>query len=227
MAVKNCRSISPRLVRVTIETHSLAPRFSVGRQDERALRQILGGGKALISAEDAAEDALDRQYFVRKYHEMHRWSRRHGGPTMLYVGAENWPFPIPLVSANGVWQFNSSAGSQEILFRRIGENEVVAIGMCSSLLTGDAPSAMKARKAILFHGYYFHTLSTVDGGLAAIAYPAVYRSSGVMTFIVTQAGGLSEKDLGPRTAKLARAMSMYQPDQTWMPVNHEQKEHGK
>jgi hypothetical protein len=192
---------------------------AVGRQDERAMTRILGGGKALISAEDAAEDALDRQYFVRKYREMHRWARKHGGPATLYIGAENWPFPIPLVFDNGVWRFNSGAGSQEILFRRIGENEVVAIGMCRSLLTGDPPPAMvKTHQPILFHGYYFHTLATADGGLAAIAYPAVYRTSGVMSFVVTQQGGLSEKDLGPGTAKLAAAMIRYRPDDTWAPV---------
>jgi Protein of unknown function (DUF2950) len=193
---------------------------AVGRQDERAMTQILGGGKALISAEDAAEDALDRQYFVQKYREMHRWAHKHGGPATLYVGAENWPFPIPLVFDNGAWRFNSSAGSQEILFRRIGENEVVAVGMCKSLLTGAPSSAVvKTHKPILFHGYYFHTLSTSDGGLAAIAYPAVYRTSGVMSFIVTEGGRLSEKDLGPGTAKLAAAMSRYQPDDTWTPVD--------
>jgi Protein of unknown function (DUF2950) len=193
---------------------------AVGAQDERTMTQILGGGKALISAADAAQDALDRQYFVQKYREMHRWSGNHGGTTTLFVGAENWAFPIPLVLENGVWRFNSGAGSEEILFRRIGENEMAAIRMCSSLLTGEAPSA-KMRKPILFSGYYFHTLATADGGLAAVAYPAVYRSSGVMTFVVTQDGGLSEKDLGPGTTKVAGAMSRYQPDKTWAPVDKE------
>jgi hypothetical protein len=195
---------------------------AVGAQDERAMTQILGGGKALISAEDAAQDGLDRQFFVQKYREMHRWSRNHGGTTTLYLGAENWAFPIPLVFANGAWRFNSDAGSEEILFRRIGENEMAAIGRCGSLFTGGAPSATKMPKPILFHGYYFHTLSTSDGVLAAIAYPAVYRSSGVMTFIVTQDGGLSEKDLGPGTTKVAAAMNKYQPDKTWTPVTRDE-----
>ena len=193
---------------------------AVVRQDERAMTLILGGGKGLISAEDATEDTLDRQFFVQKYREMHRWAHQHGGPATLYVGAENWPFPIPLAFDNGVWRFNSSAGFQEILFRRIGENEVVAVGMCRSLLTGDGRSAgVKTHKPILFHGYYFHTLATSDGGLTAIAYPAVYRTSGVMSFIVSAGGSVSEKDLGPGTAKLAAAMSSYQPDATWTPVD--------
>src|SRR5437016_10211652 len=45
----------------------------------------------------------------------------------LYIGAENWPFPIPLVSKNGAWYFDSDSGKQEILFRRVGENEATAI----------------------------------------------------------------------------------------------------
>jgi hypothetical protein len=198
---------------------------AVGVQDERAMRQILGGGKELLGAQDAAQDALDRQHFVQKYREMHRWARSHGGPTTLYVGAENWPFPIPLVFENGVWRFNSSAGSEEILFRRIGANEMAAIGICGSLLTGEAPSVGKMGKPMLLSGYYFHTLSAAAGRWAAIAYPAVYRSSGVMSFIITPDGGISEKDLGPGTTKVAEAMSRYQPDKTWTPV--EQKEYGR
>jgi hypothetical protein len=190
---------------------------AVGGQDERALIRILGGVKSLLSAEDKAQDALDRQYFVQKYRQMHRWARSHGAPTTLYIGAENWPFPIPLVLENGQWRFDSDVGSEEILFRRIGENELTAIGLCNSVLSGDASSKMHS--PILFHGYYFHTLSTSDGELAAVAYPAVYRSSGVMTFIVTQSGGLSEKDLGPETLKLASTMGSYQPDTTWTSVD--------
>jgi hypothetical protein len=198
---------------------------AVGVQDERAMTQILGGGKELLGAQDAAQDALDRQYFVQKYREMHRWARSHGAATTLYIGAEDWPFPIPLVYENGVWRFNSTAGLEEILFRRIGENEVAAIGMCRSLLTGEAPSVGKTPKPILLSGYYFHTLSASDGRFAAIAYPAVYRSSGVMSFIVIQDGGVSEKDLGPGTTKVAGAMSRYRPDKSWTPV--EQKEYGR
>lgn len=210
---------------------------AVGGQDERAMTQILGGGKALIRAEDATQDALDRQYFIEKYREMHRWGRKHGGPVTLYIGAENWPFPVPLVFDHGLWRFNSGAGSQEILYRRLGENEVTAIGMCQSLFTGESPSAIQStvqppattplsavvntRRLILLHGYYFHTLASPTGGVAAIAYPAVYRSSGVMTFIVTYGGGVAEKDLGPGTARIAAAMSSYQPDNTWSPVDVE------
>jgi hypothetical protein len=80
------------------------------------------------------------------------------------------------------------------------------------------PQVAGASKPILFRGYYFHILSNSAGGFSAIAYPAMYRSSGVMTFIVTQDGGVAEKDLGPNTANIAGAMTSYHADATWTPA---------
>jgi hypothetical protein len=206
---------------------------AVQKHDERAVRVILGGGGELISSDNSAEDTLDRERFVQKYQEMHRWVRESGGITTLYIGAENWPFPIPLVSRNGVWRFDSKAGSDEIRFRRIGENEVMAIGMCDTLITAETHPRtdseadrivktllprVEGAKPIPLHGYYFRILSNSGNGFAAIAYPAMYRSTGVMTFIVTQNGGVSEKDLGPNTVSIAEAMSSYHSDATWTPA---------
>lgn len=204
------------------------------KHDERAVAEILGGGSEIISTNDEAEDTLDRERFVQKYQEMHRWVRESDAIKTLYIGAENWPFPIPLVSRNGVWRFDSDAGSNEIRFRRIGENEVTAIGVCDALVaaatgagTDDEsdrlvktllPQVQNSSKPIPFHGYYFRILSNSGGGFAAIAYPVVYGSSGVMTFTVTQNGGVSEKDLGKKTAKAAGAMTNYHSDATWKPA---------
>jgi hypothetical protein len=204
------------------------------KHDEPAVAQILGGGSEIISSDDEAEDTLDRERFVQKYQEMHRWVRESDAIKTLYIGAENWPFPIPLVSRNGVWRFDSDAGSNEIRFRRIGENEVTAIGMCDALVAaatgagtdGESdrlvktllPQVQNSSKPIPFHGYYFRILSNSGGGFAAIAYPVVYGSSGVMTFTVTQNGGVSEKDLGKNTAKTAGAMTSYHSDATWKPA---------
>jgi hypothetical protein len=204
------------------------------KHDERAVTEILGGGSKIISSDDKAEDILDRERFVQKYQEMHRWVRESDTITTLYIGAENWPFPIPLVSRNGVWRFDSDAGSNEIRFRRIGENEVTAIGICDALVTAAThpgtdneanrlvktllPQVQSSSKPIPFHGYYFHILPNSGGGFAAIAYPVMYRSSGVMTFIAAQDGGVSEKDLGTNTAKVAGAMTSYRSDATWVPA---------
>jgi hypothetical protein len=207
---------------------------AVKQHDEQAVTKILGGGSELTASDDTAEDTLDRERFVQKYQEMHRWVRESGGITTLYIGAENWPFPIPLVSQNGVWRFDSETGAKEILFRRIGENEVTAIGMCDTLVMAEThpgtdseadrlvktllPDVRRAGNPIAFHGYYFHILPNPGGGFAAIAYPAKYRSSGVMTFIVTRDGGVSEKDLGPNTVTIAQAMNSYHADATWTSV---------
>ena len=57
---------------------------------------------------------LDRELFVQKYQEMHRLGREADGSVTLYIGAENWPFPVPLVEKNGVWRFDPDAGQKEV-----------------------------------------------------------------------------------------------------------------
>lgn len=147
-------------------------------QDEQALEAILGAGKEVTSSSDEVEDKLEREQFSKKYQEMHRLVQEADGNMVLYVGAENWPFPIPLASKNGEWYFDSDRGKQEILFRRIGENEATAIQVCQeftlaknaanskadsedpitkfaeSLASGAAANANN-KDSNLFHGYYF------------------------------------------------------------------------
>src|SRR5437879_1673646 len=96
---------------------------AVKNDDEQAVGAILGAGKEVTSSSDEVEDKLERERFSQKYQEMHRLVREPDGSTVLYIGAENWPFPIPLVSKNGAWFFDSKTGTQEIRLRRIGENE--------------------------------------------------------------------------------------------------------
>jgi hypothetical protein len=75
-----------------------------------------------------------------------------------------------------------------------------------------------AKQPVSFHGYDFRILSHSSAEFAAIAYPSLYRSSGVMTFIVNQKADVYEKDLGPNSAKVARAMRAYHLDPTWSPA---------
>jgi hypothetical protein len=201
--------------------------------DEQALARILGGGVELISSDDELQDRLDREQFVQKYHQMHRLGREGKGVALLYVGAENWPFPIPLVSQNGRWRFDTDAGMQEIKFRRIGENELTAIAISRALVAGkNSPQMPEANDggvaAVLaaakngdpagpIRGYYFRTLAGTDHSFAVVAYPAAYRSSGVMTFIVNNDQVVREKDLGSDTARIARGMIGYGADSTWKP----------
>src|ERR1700736_4566013 len=111
---------------------------AVQNDDEEALERILGADKEVTSSNDEIQDKLERERFSQKYQEMHRLVREPDGSTVLYIGAENWPFPIPLVSKNGAWYFDSDTGKQEILFRTVGENETTAIQVCHALAKAKA-----------------------------------------------------------------------------------------
>jgi hypothetical protein len=233
------------------EAASHALFVAVQSDNDHALAQILGGGTELVSTDDRAEDQLEREQFAKKYEEMHRLVREPDGTTVLYVGAENWPFPVPLASNTGSWYFDAAAGEEEVLFRRIGENEATAIEACHALVlsrqsqsattTADDPLIQYARTFVAshengseapaskevpagpFHGYYFRMLagqakSAAPAGFTFIAYPAKYRSSGVMTFVVTQDNVVYENDLGPETAKLARKTTAGTPSSSWHPA---------
>jgi len=267
------------------EEASRALFVAVQDDDQQALMEIFGpAGKDIMSSGDAAEDANSRRQFVQKYQEMHRLAKEPDGTTTLYIGPENWPLPIPLVNQGGKWSFDTEAGIQEIVFRRIGRNELTAMRVCHGLVDaekeyyanprgGDAvkqyaqrfvsdegghnglywsgadepespigpllayagsggSTKQRSTGPIPFHGYYYRLLTSqgkhapggaqnyvVNGkmtrGFAFVAYPAEYRSSGVMTFIVNQDGIVYEKDLGAQTADIAQRLSAYDPDRTW------------
>jgi hypothetical protein len=233
---------------------------AVQNGDEEALERILGADKEVTSSNDEMQDKLERERFSQKYQEMHRLVQEPDGRTVLYIGAENWPFPIPLVSKNGAWHFDSDSGRQEILFRIVGENETTALQVCHALaqtaqakdriqtetagadpVTQYAQSLVSARTANAdstsrnaekesspFHGYYFRVVTgnsaatpnsyagvKKTAGLALVAYPAEYGSTGVMTFIVTQDGVVYEKDLGRNTTKLAPVLKKRSRDSSW------------
>ena len=87
--------------------------------DQKAMLSILGpDAQRIVSSGDATEDARDRQNFLDKYQQMHRLVKEPDGTTTLYVGADNWPTPIPLVEKGGSWYFDTEAGKREILYRR-------------------------------------------------------------------------------------------------------------
>jgi Protein of unknown function (DUF2950) len=112
-------------------------------RDESALMDVLGSPKEAVSTGDDIRDKLEREQFVQKYHEMHRLVHEPDKTTVLYLGAENWPFPIPLVSNHGVWRFDSQAGMNEVLCRRIGENEAMAIGAFRLLTLAEQEYALR------------------------------------------------------------------------------------
>ena len=90
---------------------------------------ILGPGARdmVIWTDNGAERQAQVDVFVKKYQQMHRLVKEPDNETTLYIGPENWPLPVPILERNGVWYFDSNLGRREILYRRIGENEMDAI----------------------------------------------------------------------------------------------------
>ena len=258
--------------------------------DMKALSLILGpDADQVLSSGDPVADKNARDDFVRRYDEMHRLEYDDQGRVILYIGADNWPVPIPLAKTNSGWAFDTAAGKDELLFRRIGRNELFTIKVLEDLADAETEYAsdahdgegpgLFARKILSdtgkqnglyweaaegqpespigplvasataagykkdtggspvpFHGYYYKVLTAqgrnapggaknylVGGkmtkGFAFLAYPAEYRASGVMTFMINQDGVIVQKDLGPDTAKIASAIAAYNPDKTWQEVD--------
>src|SRR5208283_5316180 len=114
--------------------------------DEKAMLAILGpDGKQIVSSGDETEDAQSRANFVQKYQEMHRLVNEPDGTMVLYIGAENWPTPIPLVNQGTSWYFDTAEGKKEILYRRIGRNEISAIRVCQELVAAQKEYYSAAR----------------------------------------------------------------------------------
>jgi hypothetical protein len=256
--------------------------------DEKAVLDVLGpDGKEIISSGDPAEDEQSRANFVARYEEMNRLVKEPDGSVTLYIGAHNWPCPIPLVHKGSAWYFDTATGRQEILFRRVGQNEISAIHVCRELAAAqkeyyserhneyaarihsaegkhdglywktpenepaspigplvaqavsDEETKSRGAQPVPFRGYYFHSLTRqgknatggaknylVDGkmtGFAFVAFPAVYRTSGVKSFLVSEDGVVYEKDLGKKTETLAISMREFNPDSSWQKAMEEQQ----
>jgi hypothetical protein len=104
-------------------------------EDKAALEAVLGASSAsIISSGDEVEDKNTRDIFIQRYEQMNRWTKEINGEETLILGAENWPFPIPLKkNVAGAWYFDTTSGVKEILFRRIGRNELAAMRVCEAL----------------------------------------------------------------------------------------------
>ena len=264
----------------------LAMYNAVKSGDQPTLNAILGSnaGQVLHTGDDVADKKMATD-FIRRYDQMHRVVIEPDQSATLYVGAENWPMPIPIVkNSSGAWyfdtesrnegnplsphrhqrerrhrraahsrgrtarvrlhcpgwrqgqalcpQFVSDEGKHNGLYWKTADNETPSpIGPLLVDAAGQGYNIQQGKQTP-FHGYYYRMLTAqgaaakggahsylVNGelvhGFAFVAYPAEYRNSGVMTFIVNQDGTIYEKDLGQDTDKLAGSMSDYNPDKTW------------
>jgi Protein of unknown function (DUF2950) len=103
--------------------------------DQNSLLAIFGpDSKEIISSGDAVQDKNTATKFVAAYAAMHRWRKIADGAQILLVGTDNFPFPIPLKkNAAGRWFFDTAAGRDEVLSRRIGRNELAIIDACRAV----------------------------------------------------------------------------------------------
>ena len=103
--------------------------------DETAVAEILGlDTKVLLSAGDKEADKAAFETFASKYEKMNRWVDMTDGSRVLYIGADNFAFPVPLAkNSSGKWYFDAVAGAEEIRARDIGRNELLAIDACTAL----------------------------------------------------------------------------------------------
>ena len=263
---------------------------AVTREDAPSALAILGPeGKEIVFSGDPTADSGARKMFVEAAQQQTVLMPMSKTVVFLEVGPDAWPFPIPIVKGAQGWFFDTAAGKEELLSRRIGRNELRVIALMRGFVTAEleyarssaggsaaGPYAQKlmssdgARDGLYwpakdgepqsplgpfaaaaaregyeppktagggpqpFHGYFFKILTAqgehapggarsyvvdgkMTGGFALVAWPAEYRNSGIMTFVVNQNGIVFERDLGPKTAELASSMEKYDPDTSWKP----------
>ncbi len=286
-----CAATSVAMAQQTFKTPEEAATALVNAAksgDLKSIVTVLGpDGEDIVSSGDEVADAATRAKFIAAFDSKHTIAMEGDSKAIMVVGPDDFPLPIPLVRKDGLWRFDTAAGREEILFRRIGENELDAIqsalayvdaqdeyaekdrtgagvntyaqriisqpgkkdGLYWPTSQGEPPSPLGELVAEAtkqgyrvgagrspFHGYYFKILTKqgaaaaggeleyivngkMIGGFALVAYPAEYRNSGVMTFIVNHAGTVFQKDLGPNTTQVAERMTAFNPDKTWQKVS--------
>jgi hypothetical protein len=255
--------------------------------DDKEVSAIFGAdAKDLLFSGDKVADKQRRENWIAKYDEQNKLVPE-GNSMVLVIGKNNWPFPIPVAKKGDTWFFDTKKGKEEVLNRRIGENELFTIQTCLAIVDAQREYAMKDRDGdnlheyaekfasdpgkknglywetkegaepsplgellvkaksegyskkgtkgnpVPYHGYYYKILKaqgknapggaydyvvkgSMLGGFAVVAWPAKYGNSGVMSFIVNHDGMVYQKNLGKDTAKIAKSMTKYDPDKTWI-----------
>jgi hypothetical protein len=259
--------------------------------DTNALHAIFGPEGHQLVSPDAVQATAEFTRFVQRLSERTLLLTNADASVTLEIGADAWPFPVPLVNQGGHWNFDTAAGRAEILNRRIGQDEMGAIDVCRAYVAAQREYASQDRlgdgvlayaeflhstpgkhdwlfwpakegeplsplgplvaaarvegyhraatmlndKKAPYHGYYFKILTAqgrhapggrynylINGrmiaGFALVAWPAEWANTGVMTFIVNQQGRVYQCNLGKKTAQIAAAMTEYDPDNRWEPV---------
>ena len=261
---------------------------AVRTQNVDSLRAILGPDSEDLENEDRVQATNEFRAVAQALDQRTHLVRESETNYVIELGTNSWPFPIPIAQRNGQWFFDTAAGKEELLNRRIGKNELETLQAMRAYVAaqheyakrdhnGDGIAEFAQKLASTpgktdglywdpslngeisplgpmvadaqvtgyfknlskqengpqpFYGYYYKILTRqgknapggaknyiskgrMTGGFALVAWPADYDDSGVMTFIVNQDGKVYQKDLGPKTEKLASQIKEYDPDSTW------------
>jgi hypothetical protein len=255
-----------------------------GTGDEKRAEEIFGPGSIdIFRSGDAAEDKAAALKVKELIAEKVAFEEFDATTRVALFGNKAWPFPIPLVQKEGRWRFDTAAGREELLNRRIGYNELATLtslhayvdaqveyhsvgrdghppafaqqvrssegrhnGLYWEAAEGEEESPLgdlladstpnPSGEPVPYHGYYYRILTSqgksapggersyvddkglMTSGFAAVAWPAKYGNSGVMTFLINQRDIIFQKDLGAETAQLAGAITSFDPDGSWEPT---------
>ncbi len=137
---------------------ALVAAFRSGRIAE--LIAIFGPqSKSLVESGDPVADRNGRARFVASYDQGHSFVTQPNGEITLIIGKDRWPFPIPLVKVGGSWRFDTAAGFEEIVDRRIGRNELSAINVCRAYVDAQREYSYADRNKDGTHEYAQHFMS--------------------------------------------------------------------
>lgn len=216
---------------------------SVKERDKNKLLEVLGmEAKPILESGDVTEDQANRERFLKAYDEGNKLDKVSDTKFILSVGKDDWPFPIPLIKEDKGWYFDTDAGKEEILNRRIGRNELSTIKAIGAYVNpqenissplekefakGGKAGTDKAKTKSTSEPYFGYLYRILKGkktdDYTLIAWPVNYGNTGVMTFIVNKEGKIYEKDLGSNTKAAVQKITTYKPDNTWKKVKQTDK----
>jgi hypothetical protein len=139
-------------------------------RDRKGVLTVLGPDAAdIVSSGDEVADASDRERVLEAYDVKHQLVMEGADKAVLVLGNQDWPFPIPLVRKDGAWRFDTAAGREEILFRRIGRNELSAI---QAILAYVDAQHEYAEKGVGGNGVYAQRIVSRPGTKDGLYWPA-------------------------------------------------------
>jgi hypothetical protein len=257
-----------------------------GSGDKKKVEEMFGvEGVELFESGDEVADREDALRVKAMIAEKVTFTDLDASTKVAVLGKEEWWFPLPLVMNDGRWRFDVAGGREELLNRRIGRNELLALASLHAyvdaqreylagswagkppayarrirssegardglywpvdegemesplgpLFADAAKSRLQEASPQPFHGYLFRIIEAqgpnapggarsyldrkdrLTRGFAALAWPAKYGNSGIMTFQVNHQGIVFQRDLGPKTETAVAAIEAYDPGETWYPT---------